>query len=86
MSGGIPIPSGKWDVNAGEEVVISFDAKPGYRLDAIQVNGEWLPPSAYIRLRADKDYEIVALGRPREQIRADFNLIPGEVPKYYVVR
>jgi hypothetical protein len=81
VSGGITIPSGKWEVNAGEEVLISFDSKPGYRLDAIQVNGEWLPPSAYIRLYVDKDYEIVVVGRPRGQIHADFTVVPGKVLK-----
>ena len=81
LSGGIAIPSGTWYVKAGEEVLISFDSKPGYILDAIQVNEEWWPPTAYIRLYVDKDYEIVALGKPRDYIHADFSVVPGQIIK-----
>ena len=81
MSGGIAIPSGTWHVKAGEEILISFDTKPGYILDGVQVNEEWWPPTAYIRLHVDKDYKIVALGKPRDQIRADFSVVPGKALK-----
>jgi hypothetical protein len=77
VSGGVAIPSGEWEAYGGEEVLISFDSKPGYILDAIQVNDEWWSPSAYIRLRVDKNYEIVAIGRQSDQTRADFTVVPG---------
>jgi hypothetical protein len=77
VNGGIAIPIGRWEVYAGEEVLISFDSKPGYILDAIQVNDEWWPPTAYIRLRVDRDYAFVAVGKPSDQIRSDFIVVPG---------
>ena len=71
--GGIAVPTGEWQVNACAEFVISFDSRPGHVLEHISVNEELLPPEPYISLRADQDYEIVAVGALREnQIFVDF--------------
>ena len=72
-TGGIAVPKGTWELDAGAEYVISFDSRPGHVLENISVNGELLPPDPYIRRTADGEYTIVAIGRPRDQqIRVDF--------------
>ncbi|MCL2460642.1 MAG: VWA domain-containing protein [Euryarchaeota archaeon] len=76
--GGTVFPKGTWEVNRGAEFFISFDARPGYELDAIEVNGERLPPSTYISRFADEDYTIVAVGKLSDQICIDFIAIPRD--------
>ena len=81
-NGGIVVPKGTWNVAAGEEIIFSFDSSPGYVLANISVNGELLSPTSYISRIADRDYEIVAIGEPRDQVRVDFtaDILTGTVP------
>ena len=41
-----------------------------------------MPPAPYISRIADRDYEIVAIGKPRDQVRVDFtaDVLTGTVP------
>jgi subtilisin family serine protease len=75
--GGIAVPTGKWEVDADTEIVISFDSRPGYELDYVidMISEErWEDPApSYLSLTMDRDYEIVAVGKKREnQILVDF--------------
>ena len=84
--GGIAVPTGIWEVDEGQEIIISFDSMPGYRLAEIRVNGALEPlalANKYIRLIADQDYEIVAVGNrftpvgpTGDQVRVEFNATP----------
>ena len=85
--GAITVPTdGTWDVAPGAEFVISFDSRPGYDLDCIQVNGGLCSPSPqrYIKVTdVNRDYVIEAFGKLREnQILVDFSCEPceGTVP------
>ncbi|MDR2854792.1 MAG: PKD domain-containing protein [Methanomicrobiales archaeon] len=79
QNGGIAIPTGTWELEECETIILSFESEPGYELDYITdlVTGEkWSPAPSFISLYVDRNYDIAAVGKPRNQVRVDFTATP----------